>query len=74
MEDPYFQRRLSQAPRDVQFGLEWVLENANTYEKQQGAIEALNFKCNVLWAQLDALYSAYVEPGFIPPGAWTPEY
>ena len=70
----YFQRRLSQAPRDVQFGLEWVLENANTYEKQQGAIEALNFKCNVLWAQLDALYSAYVEPGFIPPGAWTPEY
>jgi pyrroloquinoline-quinone synthase len=26
----------------------------------------------VLWAQLDALYFAYVEPGLIPPGAFVP--
>jgi len=26
----------------------------------------------VLWAQLDALYFAYVDPGFIPPGAFSP--
>jgi pyrroloquinoline-quinone synthase len=25
-----------------------------------------------LWAQLDALYLAYVEPGLIPPGAFVP--
>jgi pyrroloquinoline-quinone synthase len=26
----------------------------------------------VLWAQLDALYFAYVEPGLTPPGAFVP--
>ncbi|MCH9000241.1 MAG: pyrroloquinoline quinone biosynthesis protein C, partial [Proteobacteria bacterium] len=30
------------------------------------------FKCDVLWAQLDALYHAYVDPGHIPPGAFVP--
>jgi hypothetical protein len=33
----------------------------------------LRFKCDVLWAQLDALYFAYVEPGLIPPGAFVPD-
>lgn len=69
----YFRKRLDEAPRDVEFGLAWVLDNANTVERQQGAIAALNFKCDVLWAQLDALYSAYVTPGHIPPGAYDPE-
>ena len=69
----YFQKRLDQAPRDVKFGLDWVLENANTPEKQAGAITALNFKCDVLWAQLDALYFAYVDPQLVPPNAWKPE-
>jgi pyrroloquinoline-quinone synthase len=27
----------------------------------------------VLWAQLDALYHAYVAPGHVPPGAFRPE-
>jgi coenzyme PQQ biosynthesis protein PqqD len=35
-------------------------------------MDALTFKCNVLWTQLDALYFAYVAPGLIPPDAWTP--
>ena len=35
-------------------------------------LAALRFKCDVLWAQLDALYLAYVEPGLIPPGAFVP--
>jgi pyrroloquinoline-quinone synthase len=26
----------------------------------------------VLWAQLDALHVAYVEPAMIPPGAFVP--
>ena len=36
-------------------------------------LAALRFKCDVLWAQLDALHFAYVEPGLIPPGAFVPE-
>ena len=27
-------------------------------------------KCDILWAQLDALYFAYVQPGWPPPGAF----
>ena len=34
---------------------------------------ALEFKCDVLWAMLDALYHAYVAPGHVPPGAFVPE-
>ena len=68
----YFQRRLDQAPRDVAFGLEYVLREARTSERQQGVIDALIFKTDVLWAQLDALYHAYVDPGHIPPGAFDP--
>ena len=35
--------------------------------------DALVFKTDVLWAQLDALYFAYVEPGLAPPGAFVPD-
>ena len=68
----YFKRRLDQAPRDVAFGLDYVLREARTSEQQQGVIDALIFKTDVLWAQLDALHHAYVEPGHIPPGAFDP--
>jgi pyrroloquinoline-quinone synthase len=68
----YFKKRLDQAPRDVAFGLDYVLREARTPERQQGVIDALIFKTDVLWAQLDALYHAYVEPGHIPPGAFDP--
>ena len=69
----YFRKRLEEAPRDVQFGLAYVLREARTPEQQQGVIDALFFKTDVLWVQLDALYHAYVEPGHIPPGAFVPE-
>ena len=69
----YFRRRLTQAPRDANFALNYVLKEANTNALQQAALKALTFKCNVLWSQLDALYFAYVDPGLIPPGAFTPE-
>jgi pyrroloquinoline-quinone synthase len=68
----YFRRRLTQAPRDVGFALRYVKEHARTQEAQQAVIDALIFKTQVLWAQLDALYFAYVEPGMIPPGAFRP--
>lgn len=68
----YFRNRLNEAPKDVAFGLAWVLDHADTAEKQDAAAEALIFKTDVLWAQLDALESAYVAPGRIPHGAWRP--
>lgn len=68
----YFRNRLKEAPKDVAFGLSWVLDHADTQEKQDAAAAALIFKTDVLWSQLDALYAAYVEPGRIPPGAWVP--
>lgn len=68
----YFKNRLKEAPKDVAFGLAWVLDHADTEEKQDAAAAALEFKTDVLWSQLDALYSAYVAPARIPPGAWKP--
>lgn len=68
----YFRKRLTEAPKDVAFGLAWVLDHADTAEKQDAAANALIFKTNVLWSQLDALWGAYVEPARIPPGAWVP--
>jgi len=68
----YFRKRLDEAPKDVAFGLAWVLDHADTAEKQDAAAAALEFKTDVLWAQLDALWHGYVEPARIPPGAWRP--
>lgn len=68
----YFRTRLEEAPRDVAFGLSFVLDQADTAERQDAAVAALEFKTDVLWAQLDALWSAYVDPARIPPGAWRP--
>jgi pyrroloquinoline-quinone synthase len=68
----YFTPRLTQAPQDVDFALRYVKAEARTRSEQEAVMAALRFKCDVLWAQLDALYLAYVEPGMIPPGAFTP--
>jgi len=69
----YFRTRLTQAPRDVQFGLAYVLREARTRDQQEAALAALRFKTDVLWAQLDALHYAYVTPGNVPPGAFVPD-
>ncbi len=68
----YFKRRLTQAPRDADFALDYVKRNARTREEQEACVDAVRFKCNVLWVQLDALYNAYVT-GQVPPGAFRPE-
>jgi pyrroloquinoline-quinone synthase len=68
----YFNARMTQAPRDADFALDYVKREARTSEQQQAVLAALAFKCDVLWAQLDALHHAYVEPGHIPPGAFRP--
>lgn len=68
----YFDKRLSQAPRDADFALDYVKRHAVTPEQQDAVQKALMFKCDVLWAQLDALNHAYVTPGEPPPGAFIP--
>jgi pyrroloquinoline-quinone synthase len=69
----YFKRRLTQAPRDSDFALGYIKANAKTRAEQEACIAAVRFKCDVLWAQLDALHLAYVTPGVIPPGAFRPQ-
>ena len=69
----YFKRRPEQASRDADFALAYVLSHADTPERQQSAIDALVFKCDILWAMLDALQHAYGEGRNIPPGAFRPE-
>jgi pyrroloquinoline-quinone synthase len=68
----YFSRRLQQAPRDAGFALEYVKEHARTPDEREAVCNAVIFKTNVLWVQLDALYHAYVD-GHIPPGAFVPK-
>ena len=69
----YFDKRPPQAKRDSDFALEHVRRHATTAETQAAVLAALAFKCDVLWAMLDALYHAYVTPKHVPPGAFVPE-
>ncbi len=69
----YFEARVSQAPADAAFALDWVTRHARSREEQELACLALRAKCDILWAQLDALYFAYVQPGWPPPGAFRTE-
>ena len=69
----YFRRRLDQANRDADFALAYVKRHAETPQEQTAVVDAVRFKCSVLWAQLDALHHAYVTPGLVPPGAFRPE-
>jgi coenzyme PQQ biosynthesis protein C len=69
----YFDKRPPQAERDSRFALNYVKAYARTPEDQQRVLAALEFKCDVLWAMLDAIYYAYVAPKHVPPGAFMPE-
>jgi coenzyme PQQ biosynthesis protein C len=69
----YFSQRPPQAERDSRFALEYVKQHARTPEVQLRVLSALEFKCDVLWAMLDALYHAYVAPGHVPPSAFVPK-
>ena len=66
----YFEARMDQAPQDARFALQWVTEHAVTRSDQELVIQALASKCDILWAQLDAIYFAYVQPGWPAPGAF----
>ena len=69
----YFDQRPPQAARDADFALGYVKQHADTPETQAAVLAALEFKCDVLWAMLDALYYAYVAPKHVSPGAFLPD-
>jgi len=54
----YFRTRIGQGRRDSQEALTLVLDWARTRPQQERAVAALTFKCEVLWALLDAVDGA----------------
>jgi len=68
----YFRERPPLARRDSEFALDYVKRHALSAQAQRCVLAALEFKCDILWAMLDALYHAYVAPKHIPPGAFVP--
>jgi pyrroloquinoline-quinone synthase len=57
----YFRKRVSQASRDVEHGLAITLDHFRTREQQERAVEILQFKLDVLWTMLDAMWLAYID-------------
>lgn len=55
----YFQNRVTQARRDVEFGLATTLDRFNTRAAQKRAVEILQFKLDVLWQMNDAMQQRY---------------
>jgi pyrroloquinoline-quinone synthase len=66
----YFRSRPPLAKRDSDYGLSVVHEYCRTRDEQERAVAALSFKCDVLWAQLDAVYHECVaqsDPSVVKP-------
>ncbi|MEU3297487.1 pyrroloquinoline-quinone synthase PqqC [Streptomyces longwoodensis] len=59
----YFQRRIPVVSGDSAYTLDLVLTHCSTRNQQEAALAALGFKCDVLWAMLDAIAHATTEPG-----------
>jgi pyrroloquinoline-quinone synthase len=59
----YFRSRVDQGRRDASHALELVLEHAITEQEQDAVVAALRFKCDVLWALLDAVEHAHSPVG-----------
>jgi pyrroloquinoline-quinone synthase len=51
----YFEARIPGVLRDSEYTLGLVVERSVTREQQDAALAALAFKCDVLWAMLDAI-------------------
>ena len=68
----YFRKRLTQAPENAGFVLDYALRYARTRREQESVCAALKFKTDVLWVMLDALHHAYIG-GFVPEGAFMPD-
>ena len=57
----YFRKRLDEARRDVQHGLEITLDYYQSRAQQERMLEVLQFKLDVLWTMLDCMWMAYIE-------------
>ncbi|NOT83465.1 MAG: pyrroloquinoline-quinone synthase PqqC [Methylococcaceae bacterium] len=57
----YFRKRLTEARRDVEHGLEITLDYYKTHEQQQRMLQILKFKLDVLWTMADAMTMAYIK-------------
>ena len=57
----YFRKRLKEARRDVQHGLDVTLDYYKTREEQERMLNVLQFKLDVLWTMLDCMWMAYIE-------------
>ncbi len=55
----YFRKRLSEARRDVEHGLQTTLNHFRTRPEQEHALDILQFKLDVLWTMLDTMQLAY---------------
>ena len=59
MDEPdglaYFESRIGVTTADGIKALDLVIEYCTTRAQQDAAIEALKFKCDVLWSMLDAI-------------------
>jgi hypothetical protein len=60
-----FRSRTSQAPRDAQEGLEFVLGNAKTDKDHVACLAALTRKCEILWELLDGVEWAQSRPKIV---------
>ena len=56
----YFRKRLSEARRDVEHGLNVTLDHFRSRAEQEYALNILQFKLDVLWSMLDAMWMAYI--------------
>ena len=55
----YFTKRVGQASRDSSEALTITMQHCSSREMQEAAVEALEFKCDVLWSLLDAIQQRY---------------
>ena len=58
----YFRVRLKKAPRDAKYALNLVLQHCKSRDRQEQAVQALEFKCDLLWSQLDAIDRGETRP------------
>jgi pyrroloquinoline-quinone synthase len=61
----YFRTRLRLAPVDAQYALDLVVERSLTRASQERAVDALAFKCDLLWAQLEAIDRGDTRPAAV---------
>ena len=59
----YFRNRTSQAPRDVEQGLQVTLDHFRTRPMQERAVQILKFKLDILWSMNDVMGQHYGTQG-----------